>query len=266
MFRLRGRDGAWRRFETVGRVVGRPAGHRGATAVARALVLHLRDVGGRRSAELELERLAYTDYLTGLPNRARLMAALTSARARARPAARGCLLLLDLDGFKPVNDVVGHEAGDSCWSRWPRGCAPPSATGTWSAGSAATSSPSSSRADLEEATALAERIVADLRACTRAQAPGWHRRRPVFDVSGSVGVTALHPADYVPTTIRQADLALRAAKSAGKNCVRPRGRRPTARPAGAPGSPATFPRALELDQFRVVYQPVVGVAERRASG
>ena len=32
-------------------------------------MLHLRDVAGRRSTELELERLAYTDYLTGLPNR-----------------------------------------------------------------------------------------------------------------------------------------------------------------------------------------------------
>src|SRR3712207_5741210 len=77
----------------------RPAGAR--------RVLHLRDVTTRRRRERELERMAYTDHLTGLPNRAPLFAELNRVSAEPR-----CLLVLDLDGFKAVNDVAGHEAGD----------------------------------------------------------------------------------------------------------------------------------------------------------
>jgi diguanylate cyclase (GGDEF)-like protein len=51
--------------------------------------------------------LARTDELTTLPNRRRLISEIQNYAER-----RGSLLLLDLDGFKPVNDTYGHEAGD----------------------------------------------------------------------------------------------------------------------------------------------------------
>jgi len=70
-------------------------------------VLYLRDVTRRLARERELERMAYTDHLTGLPNRAQLFQELNAVAAVAR-----CLLVLDLDGFKAVNDIAGHEAGD----------------------------------------------------------------------------------------------------------------------------------------------------------
>ena len=71
-------------------------------------VLYLRDVTNRRRRERELERMAYTDHLTALPNRATLFQEMA---ARPRTSER-CLLVLDLDGFKAVNDVAGHESGD----------------------------------------------------------------------------------------------------------------------------------------------------------
>lgn len=68
----------------------------------------------RRQADETIHRLAYTDTLTGLPNRIRLrelvQEAIVTGQREQRPVA---LLLLDLDNFKDVNDTLGHERGDS---------------------------------------------------------------------------------------------------------------------------------------------------------
>ena len=69
----------------------------------------LRDVSDGREGEQRLFGLADLDALTGLPNRTRLLAELEEATR----ASAGTLMLLDLAGFKDVNDTLGHSAGDS---------------------------------------------------------------------------------------------------------------------------------------------------------
>ena len=81
-------------------------------AVGGALVSHL-DVTSRRRFEQEMERAAYTDALTGLPNRHAFFERAAQTVAAAKRHARELqLLYIDLDGFKSVNDTLGHDAGD----------------------------------------------------------------------------------------------------------------------------------------------------------
>lgn len=71
------------------------------------------DVTGQREQEMLLRRLAHFDTLTGLPNRVLLARKLAEFMEQAQK--NGTLLgvaYLDLDGFKPVNDRLGHDAGD----------------------------------------------------------------------------------------------------------------------------------------------------------
>jgi diguanylate cyclase (GGDEF)-like protein len=71
------------------------------------------DITERKQAERRLEQMAHYDALTGLPNRVlfndRMEQALRLAAREQRP---GALFVMDLDGFKAVNDRLGHEAGD----------------------------------------------------------------------------------------------------------------------------------------------------------
>jgi diguanylate cyclase (GGDEF)-like protein len=72
-----------------------------------------RELHGRREAEEKIRTMALHDPLTGLANRRKLHDALAEAlRARKRPGAFTALLMVDLDRFKPVNDLHGHGVGD----------------------------------------------------------------------------------------------------------------------------------------------------------
>jgi diguanylate cyclase (GGDEF)-like protein/PAS domain S-box-containing protein len=104
--RVRSYDGSWKWIETLGtNLIDEPS--------VRGIVLTSRDVTERQLLSDELAHRATHDPLTDLPNRAvvadRLGAALSRSLREDTPVG---LCYIDLDRFKPVNDTLGHAAGD----------------------------------------------------------------------------------------------------------------------------------------------------------
>lgn len=84
------------------------------------IVLTLRDVTEQRELERELTHRAFHDSLTGLPNRVLLLERLERALLRGRrDATLTCVLFVDLDDFKVVNDMMGHPSATNSSSPSP---------------------------------------------------------------------------------------------------------------------------------------------------
>ena len=82
-------------------------------AAVRGIVVNIRDITARKLAELELRRHAMYDDLTGLARRDFFVQRMRRAIAHAaRHQEVLAVMFLDLDGFKKVNDTLGHKAGD----------------------------------------------------------------------------------------------------------------------------------------------------------
>ena len=76
-------------------------------------IMTVEDITEHRKAEHTMEKLAYSDLLTGLPNRASLRVELDKCMANwIENQDTFAVVAFDLDGFKPVNDTYGHDAGD----------------------------------------------------------------------------------------------------------------------------------------------------------
>jgi diguanylate cyclase (GGDEF)-like protein/PAS domain S-box-containing protein len=100
-------DGSIRHMESRGGLIQNNLGQ-----PARVIVIS-RDITERKQAEERMHKLAFCDTLTRLPNRRMLDDRMIHAIAASRRSGRYCaLMFLDLDNFKPLNDLYGHDVGD----------------------------------------------------------------------------------------------------------------------------------------------------------
>jgi diguanylate cyclase (GGDEF)-like protein/PAS domain S-box-containing protein len=201
--------GRWVRH--LGKVVDRDAGGRPLRMLGVAM-----DVTSQRAQEDLLHRLAHFDTLTGLPNRVHLAGRLEQAMHAAQQDGRLLgVAYLDLDGFKPVNDRLGHSAGDRLLvivaGRLVRALRPMDCVARLGGDEFVILLPGlRSRADAEE---LLQRLMDNL------SAPFTLGTEHAV-VTASVGYT-LYPEDGADadTLLRHADHAMYGAKQAGRNRV-----------------------------------------------
>ncbi|GIF14893.1 putative bifunctional diguanylate cyclase/phosphodiesterase [Actinoplanes teichomyceticus] len=214
------------------------------------------DITDRRRLEESLQHQATHDPLTGLPNRAMIADRLAQI---FRTAGRVGLCYLDLDGFKRVNDTLGHQVGDALLVAVAERLAACADTPGRMSGDEfvlLVRDP----AGPEEMRALAERVLAAL---TEPYQVGRQRLR----VSASIGVVDSDVRDTSPAELmKAADLTLYVAKSEGRSRYVMYDADRNARQAACYALAAAMPDALERGEFTVVYQPLVSLADERLRG
>lgn len=215
-------------------------------------VLTTVDITVRKEAELALERLAVTDPLTDLPNRALFADRLERAlRAPASRNGRLAVLFLDLDGFKVVNDSLGHVVGDRLLAAVAQRLRASLRDGDVLArlGGDEFAVLAAVR-DADDAEALAVRLESGLHARFRLDGVD-------LVVGASVGIALAERDADADSLVRDADLAMYAAKARGRGCVERFDERLRDAARWRLETETDLRRALELGELRVRYQPVV---------
>jgi len=240
-------DGTWRQAEmAIANLLGEPA--------VKGLVINTRDITDRKTLEEQLSHQAFHDSLTGLANRALFKDRLQQSLARAaRRQEKPAILFLDLDGFKSINDSLGHASGDELLALVASRLRPFVRTGDTMARLGGDEF-AILLEDTEEVSAsirVAERIIDALKE------PFALKQQEIF-ISASIGIASFS-GDTPEELLRNADIAMYIAKSEGK------GRYEVYQPAMHEAVverlqlEADLKRAVERGEFFVVYQPLVSL-------
>ncbi len=215
----------------------------------------VQDVTDRRRAQAELNRLALHDSVTGLANRTlmidRILLALQRQRRQGRAVA---VLFLDLDGFKTVNDSLGHRAGDRLLRMVGERI-----------GGAVRGGDTVARFGGDEFAVLCEGLVATQEAVdvaariSAALAPPFELDGSQVFVTASIGI-ALTPANDAESLLQNADAAMYRAKERGR--ARYELFDEALREAALLRLRllADLREAVDRDEFRLLFQPIVDLS------
>jgi len=230
--------------------------------------LSITDISERQRYQREIERLAYSDELTGLPNRRLLLDRLQHAMVRERREGRyGALLFIDLDHFKAVNDSLGHPTGDALLREV-----------SARLGSYLRAEDTLARLGGDEFVVLLEALADTPEHAARHAAEvgeklleSLHERYQIdgheLSVGASIGIT-LHPFDMqdAAAALKQADTAMYGAKQGGRNAL----------PVFAADMQATIDQrqhlqselrqAIARSQLHLVFQPQLELISGRVTG
>jgi diguanylate cyclase (GGDEF)-like protein/PAS domain S-box-containing protein len=233
-----------------------------AESTVGGLVLTLRDVTEQHQLEEELKHRAFHDALTGLPNRLlfqdRAARGLVATRNDRTTAG---VLFVDLDDFKVVNDTMGHSVGDELLV----------AAGTRLA-SVLRDSDMAARLGGDEFAVLVEGVAdsaaVDAFAARIVEAFGRPFTLAVGSVlsTATVGVATTEESADVDELLRHADLALYAAKAAGKRQWRRYQPILSAGMVRRREVQAALETAVKNSEFSLVYQPIVDLVSGQVAG
>jgi diguanylate cyclase (GGDEF)-like protein/PAS domain S-box-containing protein len=226
-----------------------------------AIIAH--DISVRKQAEREMAHRALHDYLTGLPNRLLLADGLADSISSADQQASGtAVIFVDLDGFKFVNDTLGHDVGDTLLQQVAQRLA-----------ACVRQVDLLARMGGDEFMVVVNGVTEDRVALSVAERLRTALQDPFFVahhelvIRASMGIS-IYPRDGADVSAlrRNADAAMYEAKQAGKDRIH----------FYTPALGAAFQarlemetdlrRALDRDELCVYYQPIFTVADKRQTG
>jgi len=251
-FRLRCKNGEYRWFRGSGHAVWDR--HGAPLRVAGSIT----DISAYKENELRLIYLADHDALTGLPNRRHFLHYLSRAIERAAGTEDTlAVLFVDLDRFKRINDVFGHDAGNTVLREAARRI-----------GSCVREQDTVARLGGDEFTVLLEGVETTAGICAAADRIRAELKRPfaVADsevyVSASIGI-ALFPRDGTSAEelLKRSDVAMYQAKKNGRDNQQFYSAESETRLSRGIDMEVRLRRALEHHELEVHYQPQVGFAD-----
>jgi len=229
----------------------------------RAMVVMVRDTSTERELLTRMESLIITDPLTGLLNRRGFYQAMEAALARNKRTAHPlAVIYLDLDGFKHINDSLGHAAGDELLKHV--GAQLKSGLRIYDSLARLGGDEFTVLLDSLEHTRDAARVADKLLALISER---YMLGDKDIRISASIGI-ACYPecGDSVEELLRAADMAMYDAKKNGRNGYRFYSPQMTARAHARLGLEQRLRQAIEQQHFALYYQPQYEISSGRLRG